>query len=168
MIDVGVNIASDTDPMPYFTAPEALPMEKMDAVILTHAHLDHAGMLPVLFRYGYRGPVYCTPPTRDMMLLLQSDYLKVGGAEGKRAPYDMEDIRTCMRHVVDVDWGQTVDIAPDMKLTFHNAGHILGSLLYTFMLETENTTSYSLEIKNTKNLGYLMLQILASLDVKLL
>ena len=127
MIDVGVNIASDTDPMPYFTAPEALPMEKMDAVILTHAHLDHAGMLPVLFRYGYRGPVYCTPPTRDMMLLLQSDYLKVGGSEGKRAPYDMEDIRTCMRHVIDVDWGQTVDIAPDMKLTFHNAGHILGS-----------------------------------------
>ena len=127
MIDVGVNIASDTDPMPYFTAPEALPMEKMDAVVLTHAHLDHAGMLPVLFRYGYRGPVYCTPPTRDMMLLLQSDYLKVGGAEGKRAPYDMEDIRTCMRHVIDVDWGQTVDITPDIKLTFHNAGHILGS-----------------------------------------
>ena len=127
MIDVGVNIANDSDPMPYFTAPEALPMEKMDAVILTHAHLDHAGMLPVLFRYGYRGPVFCTPPTRDMMLLLQSDYLKIGGAEGKRAPYDMEDIRTCMRHVVDVDWGQTVDITPDVKMTFHNAGHILGS-----------------------------------------
>ena len=127
MIDVGVNIASDTDPMPYFTAPEALPLEKIDAVVLTHAHLDHAGMLPVLFRYGYRGPVYCTPPTRDLMLLLQTDFLKVGGAEGKRAPYDMEDIRTAMRHVIDVDWGQTVDITPDVKLTFHNAGHILGS-----------------------------------------
>lgn len=127
MIDVGVNIASDTDPMPYFTAPEALPLEQIDAVVLTHAHLDHAGMLPVLFKYGYRGPVFCTPPTRDLMLLLQTDYLKVGGSEGKRAPYDMEDIRMCMRHVVDVDWNQTTDVAPDVKMTFSNAGHILGS-----------------------------------------
>ncbi|RJU88971.1 MAG: beta-CASP ribonuclease aCPSF1 [Candidatus Poseidoniales archaeon] len=127
MIDVGVNIASDTDPMPYFTAPEALPLEKIDAVVLTHSHLDHAGMLPVLFKYGYRGPVYCTPPTRDLMLLLQTDYIKVSGAEGKRSPYDMEDIRMCMKHVVDVDWGETTDIAPDVKLTFSNAGHILGS-----------------------------------------
>ncbi len=127
MIDVGVNIASDTDPMPYFNAPEALPLEKIDAVVLTHAHLDHAGMLPVLFKYGYKGPVFCTPPTRDMMLLLQTDYLKVTSSEGKRPPYEMEHIRECMKHVIDVNWNETTDIAPDVKMTFHNAGHILGS-----------------------------------------
>ena len=127
MIDVGVNVANDNDPMPFFNAPEALPVDKLDAVILTHAHLDHAGMLPILFKYGYRGPVYCTPPTRDLMLLLQTDYLKIGGTEGKRAPYSMEDIRTCQRHVVDVAWEETTDIAPDVKMTFSNSGHILGS-----------------------------------------
>ena len=127
MIDVGVNVANDNDPMPFFNAPEALPVDKLDAVILTHAHLDHAGMLPILFKYGYRGPVYCTPPTRDLMLLLQTDYLKIGGSEGKMAPYSMEDIRTCQRHVVDVAWDQTTDIAPDVKMTFSNSGHILGS-----------------------------------------
>ena len=80
MIDVGVNIASPTDPLPYFNAPEALPLEKIDAVVLTHAHLDHAGMLPVLFKYGFKGPVYCTPPTRDMMLIC-SQIILVAGME---------------------------------------------------------------------------------------
>lgn len=127
IIDVGVNIASSTDPLPYFNAPEALPLEKLDAVVLTHAHLDHAGMLPVLFKYGYNGPVYCTPPTRDMMLMLQSDYLKVAGMEGKSPPYEMEHVRECMKHVIDVNWKETTDITPDIKLTMTNAGHILGS-----------------------------------------
>ena len=146
MIDVGVNIASDTDPMPFFNAPEALPLDKLDAVVLTHSHLDHAGMLPVLFKYGYRGPVYCTPPTRDLMLLLQTDYLKVGGAEGKRTPYDMEDIRMCMKHVVDVDWDSTTDIAPDVKLTFSNAGHILGSSAVHLNIEEYEQANRRLEL----------------------
>ncbi len=127
IVDVGVNIASDTDPMPYFNAPEVLPLETIDAVVLTHAHLDHAGMLPVMFKYGYDGPVFCTPPTRDLMMLLQSDYLKVSTAEGKRPHYEMEHIRKAILNTIDVDWGMTTDVAPDVKLTFHNAGHILGS-----------------------------------------
>ncbi|MBG18012.1 MAG: beta-CASP ribonuclease aCPSF1 [Euryarchaeota archaeon] len=127
LIDVGVNIASDTDPMPYFNAPEALPIDTIDAVVLTHAHLDHAGMLPVLFKYGFDGPVFCTPPTRDLMTLLQGDYIKVSGLEGKAPPYSMEHVRKAVLNTVLVDWNVTTDVAPDLKLTFHNAGHILGS-----------------------------------------
>ena len=92
------------------------------------------------------------------MLLLQTDYLKVGGAEGKRTPYDMEDIRMCMKHVVDVDWDSTTDIAPDVKLTFSNAGHILGSSLSTSTSPTANTTSSSVVTKSTRNHGCSTLQ----------
>ena len=84
-------------------------------------------MLPVLFRYGYKGPVYCTPPTRDLMTLLQIDYIKVSQAEGNEAPYSKADIQECIKHVVDVNWGDKTEIAPDVKMTLENAGHILGS-----------------------------------------
>ena len=68
----------------------------------------------------------------------------------------MEDIRTCMKHVIDVDWGQTVDIAPDMKLTFHNAGHILGSSsVHLHVGDGKHNIVFSGD-KNMRNHGYLM------------
>ena len=112
---------------PFFNAPELLPLDNLDAIVLTHAHVDHIAMLPVLFRYGYRGPVYCTPPTRDLMTLLQMDYIKVSQAEGSEPPYSKADIQECIKHVVDIRWGVKTDIAPDVKITLENAGHILGS-----------------------------------------
>ena len=128
LVDVGAKpTVNKNEVQPFFNAPELLPLDNIDAVVLTHAHVDHIAMLPVLFRYGYRGPVYCTPPTRDLMTLLQIDYIKVAQAEGTDPPYSKADIQECIKHVVDIGHGEKTDIAPDIKISMENAGHILGS-----------------------------------------
>ena len=128
LVDCGAKPTSNRNEVqPFFAAPEMLPLDNIDAVVITHAHVDHIGMLPVLFKFGYKGPVYCTQPTRDLMTLLQMDYIKVAQAEGNEAPYSKSDIQECIKHVVDVNWGEKTDIAPDIKMTMENAGHILGS-----------------------------------------
>ncbi|MFQ6054385.1 MAG: beta-CASP ribonuclease aCPSF1 [Methanosarcinales archaeon] len=132
LIDCGVNVGSEDNGTPYLYVPEASPLNQIDAVIVTHAHLDHCGLVPLLFQYGYDGPVYCTPPTRDLMALLQTDYIDVAGKEGKTVPYKISMISETLKHTIPLAYGEVTDIAPDIKLTFHNAGHILGSAISHF------------------------------------
>lgn len=132
LLDCGVNVASD-DPniaFPYLSAPEfkyVLTSGDLDAVVISHAHLDHSGFVPFLFKYGYDGPVYCTPPTRDLSTLLQLDYLDISQRENRDLPYSRKEIREVVKHTVTLDYKEVRDIAPDVRLTLHNAGHILGS-----------------------------------------
>ncbi len=128
LLDCGVNIAYEEKMFPQFDAPE-FSIEDLDAVIITHAHLDHCGFLPGLFRYGYDGPIYCTRPTRDLMTLLQKDYLEIAQKEGKFVPFSNKEIKECVKHVIPLDYGVTTDISPSIKLTLHNAGHVLGSAI---------------------------------------
>lgn len=102
-------------------------LELIDAVVISHAHLDHSGFLPFLYKYGYDGPVYCSEPTTNLMTLLQLDNLDVLSREGRPPPYDQKDVRKTVIHSIPLKYGIVTDIAPNIRLTLHNAGHILGS-----------------------------------------
>ncbi|AHG03218.1 hypothetical protein HALDL1_06135 [Halobacterium sp. DL1] len=133
LIDCGDKPGSE-DEVPYLQVQEALGAgaATIDAVVLTHAHLDHSALIPILFKYGYDGPIYTTEPTRDLMGLLTLDYLDVAAKEGRAPPYESEMVREAIKHTIPLEYGDVTDIAPDVKLTFHNAGHILGSAVTHF------------------------------------
>jgi hypothetical protein len=104
-----------------------IDLDEIDAVIISHAHLDHTGFLPVLFKYGYKGPVYCTEPTLPLMTLIQIDMIKVAMGEGSLPLYTEKDIREVIKHTITIPYGMVTDVAPDIKMVLVNAGHILGS-----------------------------------------
>jgi len=128
LLDCGVNPGSQRpfESFPRLDNP-AFELESLDAVVVSHAHLDHCGLVPFLYKYGYDGPVYCSAPTSNMMTLLQLDYLDVAGKQGTTPFYDQKDVRECVLHTLPLRYGVVTDIAPDVRLTLHNAGHILGS-----------------------------------------
>ncbi|QSG09667.1 beta-CASP ribonuclease aCPSF1 [Halapricum desulfuricans] len=133
LVDCGDKPGAEGE-VPYLQVPEALGAgaSSLDAVVLTHAHLDHSALIPLLFKYGYDGPIYTTEPTRDLMGLLTLDYLDVAAKEGRTPPYDSEMVREAIKHTIPIEYGDVTDISPDIKLTLHNAGHILGSSIAHF------------------------------------
>lgn len=131
LIDCGEK-PDNSNNTPYLYVPEIHPLSQLDAVVLTHAHLDHCALVPLLYKYGYDGPVYSTPPTRDLSAMLQLDYLDVVSKEDRKIPYSSNDVKSYIKHSITLNYGSVTDIAPDMKLTFHNAGHILGSAIAHF------------------------------------
>ncbi|MFC1801324.1 beta-CASP ribonuclease aCPSF1 [Nanoarchaeota archaeon] len=127
LLDCGIDVAaSDEAAYPFLESPE-FNISELDAVIVSHSHIDHSGLIPYLFKFGYKGPVYCTHPTREVMSLLQLDMVKIHRAEGKEPIYTSEDIRNMVLHTICTDFEAVTDITPDVRLTFYNAGHILGS-----------------------------------------
>ncbi len=128
LLDCGINPGSSNSLLtfPRLDAPQ-FDLDTLDAVVISHSHLDHCGFLPFLFKYGYDGPVYCSAPTSNLMTLLQLDYLDVASKQGVMPPYDQRDVRSTVLHTIPLRYGAVTDIAPDVRLTLHNAGHILGS-----------------------------------------
>ena len=118
-----------------------LPVAEIDAVVLSHAHIDHAGRLPFLVREGYRGVVYCTPATRDLcaVMLADSAHIQEKDAEyltrhkkGVAPPlYEQHDVTELMKHMVAIPYGDTFDVVDGVRATYVDAGHILGSASVT-------------------------------------
>ncbi|HLC61585.1 MAG TPA: beta-CASP ribonuclease aCPSF1 [Candidatus Nanoarchaeia archaeon] len=128
LLDCGINVADDAKPYPYLEAPE-FDINELDAVILSHAHIDHCGFIPYLFKFGYRGPVYCTEPTRDVSALLMLDFIKIQRADGKEPIYSAEEIKEMVKHTITLEYNEVSDVTPDVRITMYNAGHILGSAM---------------------------------------
>ena len=127
IIDCGIDPSQDdAGAYPYFDAPE-FNIGEIDAVVVTHSHLDHSGLIPYLFKFGYRGPVYCTLPTRDVMTLLQLDMVKIQRAEGKEPIFTSDEVRQMVLHTICLEYEEVTDITPDVRLTLYNAGHVIGS-----------------------------------------
>jgi len=115
----------------------------LDAVVLSHAHIDHSGNLPTLARHGFRGKIYCTPATRDLcdIMLRDSAYLQSRDLEivnRKRAAqgknlfeplYELQDVDAIMSRFAPEPLKRLIDLGDGVSVTLHNAGHILGSAI---------------------------------------
>ncbi|MDO8623582.1 MAG: beta-CASP ribonuclease aCPSF1 [archaeon] len=129
LLDCGVDVASQgPERFPIFDVPE-FNIEQLDAVIISHAHLDHVGLLPYLFKMGYKGPVYMTTPTRDIAALLSLDFIGVAYKQAATPLFSSTDIKEMVKHTICLNYNEVTDITPDLRLTFYNSGHALGSAM---------------------------------------
>ena len=124
------------------------PIGEIDVVVLSHAHIDHAGRLPYLVAQGYQKTIWCTPATRDLCAIMLADsahiqqkdaeFLARRGREYVEPLYDTADVIRTIELMIGVPLKRTVDIAPGVRLTYTEAGHILGSA--SVLLECTDAT----------------------------
>ena len=119
------------DRFPYFDIPE-FDIRELDAVIVSHAHLDHMGLLPYLYKMGYKGPTYMTHPTMDIAALLSLDFIGVAYKQAATPLFSSKDIKEMVKHTICLNFNEVTDITPDIRITFYNAGHALGSAMVHF------------------------------------
>jgi len=117
--------------------------QKIDAVVLSHAHLDHSGLLPALTRQGFKGPIFATTPTRDLLVVMLKDAAFLqhkdvewenkkrlrSGKEPMLPLYDMNDVEQVLALVETIDYGQRTAVIEGIEVCFRDAGHIIGSAI---------------------------------------
>jgi len=154
-----------------------LDVTALDAVVLSHAHLDHSGALPVLWKHGYRGPIYVTPATRDLCAPMLADSAKIQAADARHIEhliergvdlipvtplYDLDDTVGTLELMVGVPYHRRERIAPGITVTFLDAGHVLGSAIVVLDIEDDGG---KLRLAFTGDLGHARLPILRDPEV---
>lgn len=122
----------------------------IDMVVLTHAHIDHTGYLPKLYKDGFSGPIYCTQASADLVKILLKDSAKLQEEEAEFAAkkgyskhanptalYGVEDVEKVLPLLQPVKYGETISLTPKIGLLFQDAGHILGSAIVSLFLQGE-------------------------------
>ncbi len=129
-----------------------VPPDSIDAVLLTHAHLDHCGLLPKLVRDGFSGPIYCTPATKEIteIMLLDSAAIQEEDAEFKKLRhqkenrkgphpevplYTVKDAEAAIPLLTPVAYQRTIEVANGVSATFYDAGHVLGSAMIEVVVQ---------------------------------
>ena len=127
-------------------APFPVKPQNIDAVLLTHAHLDHCGYLPKLVKQGFRHKIYCTAATADIteIMLMDAAHLQMQDADNKRKRHDRDgrkgahpelplytvnDAQACITHLTRIPYNQTTQLGPGISFTFYDAGHVLGAAM---------------------------------------
>ncbi|UKN00708.1 MBL fold metallo-hydrolase [Paracrocinitomix mangrovi] len=122
--------------------------KSIDSIILTHAHLDHCGYIPVLVKNGFNGPIYCTPATAELTEIILLDSAKIQEEDAERAKshhysghlnckplYTVDEAKKCFGLFNTHEYNEWVLIDHHIKFSFHNAGHILGSAMIELKVE---------------------------------
>jgi metallo-beta-lactamase family protein len=152
--------------------------QAIDAVVLSHAHIDHSGGLPFLMKKGYDGPIYATPATRDLCAAMLADAAHIQEADArfinkladKHEPgvahveplYSADDVARVLARMIGVPYGRKMAIAPGVQLTFLDAGHVLGSAIT--VLDVEEDGKYK-RIAFTGDLGRRRMPILKDPEI---
>jgi metallo-beta-lactamase family protein len=132
--------------------------ENINYLILSHAHIDHSGLIPRLVKMGYSGPIFCTPPTRELCALLLADSAHIqenGAQESAAAPlYTEADVDQALALFQTVPYGEPFRIDEDIVLLFTDTGHVLGSAAIHLTLQDqgrERTLCFSGDIGRFNN-----------------
>ncbi|HEY0579925.1 MAG TPA: beta-CASP ribonuclease aCPSF1 [Candidatus Nitrosocosmicus sp.] len=151
MLDCGINPGENQS---YTAYPRIdwfnFNLEELDAIVISHAHIDHQGFLPALYKFGYKGPVYCTEPTLPLMNLLQMDSVKISKSNGTYLPYELRDVNEIIKHCIPIPYGKPTDISPDITITLNNAGHIMGSATVHINISGTHNILYTGDYKYAK------------------